>query len=88
MASPAASFSRIISTVIRVPETTGLPIMIFGLELIKASGTRTSIDLSLQYSDGKLATAPSNITVSRAVTGARIPLGTPNEITNCRGIDA
>jgi hypothetical protein len=36
--SPAASFSKISSTVIRVSATVGFPIIILGSELIKASG--------------------------------------------------
>lgn len=40
MVSPAASFSKISSTVIRVPETVGFPIMILGSELMRASDTR------------------------------------------------
>jgi hypothetical protein len=38
MDSPAASFSRISSTVMRVPATTGLPIMTAGSETINGSG--------------------------------------------------
>src|SRR4029453_5520910 len=37
MVSPAASFSRMISTVMRVPATTGLPIMTDGSDWISVS---------------------------------------------------
>src|SRR5271170_1874947 len=38
--SPAASFSKINSTVKRVPVTVGFPIMTLGSEVIRASDTR------------------------------------------------
>src|SRR5664279_3285915 len=41
--SPAASLSRISSTVIRVPASVGLPIMIFGSEMIRACDISTAI---------------------------------------------